>query len=362
MIKRMIVRVGKRVRKTLPAHKPEFSNVKKICLFKPGAIGDVLMTTPLIRALRRRFPKAKIDYWVEQWSAPVLKHNPHLNRVISFDERHALQKNPFPMLALAERVKRERYDIMFMLDFHYLANLFAAWCRIPVRIGFDREGEGFFNTLNAQYGKRKYDVESYLGLAKLVGAHTDRKIDFFISPEEARFANAFFKKHKLNPKKTIAIAPGGARNPGMDLNIKRWPADRFARVAEALVKKGWQILLIGKGLGDQAAARIVKQKAKAVDATGNIPLRKSAALIAHSAKLICNDSGPMHIAAAVGTPIVAVFGPTDPMKLAPRGPKHRILWKHPKSRPCYLDGKLLPCPDRHQCIKRVLVEDVVKAV
>ncbi len=346
-----------------PHHLPDFRTVRSICLFKTGAIGDVLMTTPLVRTLRARFPQARIDYWVGSWSAPVMKNNPHLDHIIAFDEKHILRRNPLAVHRLAHAIRRQRYDLMFVLDFSYLANVFAAWCRVPIRIGFDRNGGGFPNTLNVPYGKRIYDVDSYLHLARLVGARPRaHQIELVLTASEKKFAQAFFQKEKLLPTTTIGIAPGGARNPGMTLDIKRWPAERFAAVAEALTRKGWRVLLIG-GPDDRDAAAVVQQHVPtAINAVGRFPLRRSAALIKQCASLICNDSGPMHLAVAVGTPVIALFGPTDPKKLAPRRQHDRVLWKHPDKMPCYKDGKLMACTDRHACIQRITIQDVLRAV
>lgn len=363
-MKKIIIGFGKTAKKILPKKEPDLSKVKKICIFKVGAIGDVLMTTPLVRWLCSRFPKAQIDYWTGKWSSPVIENNHHLDHVKAFDEKIIFRKKLFALQKLAKKIRKEKYDLMFMLDFSYLANIFAkVICRMPVIIGFDRNGEGFLLTKTAKYGKRRYDVEAYLDLARLVKAKPsdNSNMEMFFKPEEDKFAREFFKKHKLNPEKTIAIAPGGAKNPGMDLDFKRWPAVRFAKVAKALEKKGYQILLIG-GPGDREASDIVKVVVKCTDATGKFSLRKSSALLRYCKQLVCNDSGPMHIAAAVGTPVTAVFGPTDPKKLAPRGRKHKILWKHPDNKPCYVDGELLNCPDNHKCIKHITVNDVLKAI
>lgn len=364
MPKKIIVSIGGFVRKLIPPRKPDFSRVRKVCFFKLGAIGDVLMTTPLVRAVCARFPKARIDYWVGKWSAPVLENNPHLDNVFVFDEKTVLNKNLVGLGKLAKKIRKKNYDVIFVLDFSYLSNLFALWCRIPFRIGFDRNGEGFPNNLNVPYGKRVHDIDSYLKMAGLVNAKTGMNgmTEIFLTPKEDEFARDFFKKNNLSPKKTIAIAPGGAKNPGMTLDIKRWPAKRFAIVAEKLAMKGWKILLVG-GRDDKEAARIVKSVVpKAVDAVGKFSLKQSAALIKRCARLLCNDSGLMHVAAAVRTPVIAIFGPTDPKKLAPRGPKDKFLWKHHNKKPCYLDGVLYDCPDNHECVKRVTVQEVLRAL
>lgn len=329
MLRRVLVGVGSRVRKIMPKKKTRLIKVRKICVFKPGAIGDVLMTTPFLKALRQRFPNAQIDYWVGKNSAFLLAKNQNINRVITFDEHNALGKRAFRMLALAQKVHNTNYDVMFMLDFSYLANVFAAACRVPVTIGFDRGGEGFPLTLSIPYGKVKHQIEYYLDLAYLVGAKriTEPRMEFKLSTDDMKFAEQFFKKHKLNPARTIAIAPGGARNLGQDMPSRRWPAERFAQIAQKLAEQGWQMLLIGRSPGDdEPVPAMLNAAPKAVNAIGNFNYRQSAALMRLSRLLICNDSGPMHVAAAIGTPTVSIFGPTDPRRKAPLGAKHLWLW------------------------------------
>jgi ADP-heptose:LPS heptosyltransferase len=250
-----------------------------------------------------------------------------------------------------------------MLDFSYLAGAFAFFCGVPIRIGFDREGEGFFFNRTAQYGARVYDADSYLKLGKLVGADSrKRPMRIFLTDKEKYFARKFFKEHNLVQSRTVAISPGGAKNPAYDMDAKRWPAERFAEVAEELAKIGKVILVVG-GPGDvQFAKAIINKVPKAVNAAGMFSLRETAALIARASRLVCVDSGLMHVSVAVGTPVVAIFGPTDPMKLAPRGREHRILWKHPDKMPCYVDGVLHECPDKNRCIDRVSVTDVIRVL
>jgi heptosyltransferase-2 len=362
-LKRIVVSIGRVFRQIVRRSAPCLDSVRKIGVYKAGAIGDVLMTTPFVRALRARFPKARIDYWTGKWSSPVIENNPAIDSVVSFDEKAVVRRNFFAALKLLRMVRQKKYDLFCMLDIDVFANLFAAMSNSGLTAGFDRNGEGFPLSITAHYGRRQSDIKSYLGIAAALGANQkDEKPALFLTAKEKCFANAFFRRHKLIPSRTVAIAAGGAKNPGMTLEFKRWPAERFAAVAEWLVQKGRQVLLIG-GSGDTGASKKVRARVpQAVDATGKTSLRGSAALLSLCSRLVCNDSGPMHVAAALGIPVTAVFGPTDPVKLAPFGKEHRILWKHPGKKPCYLDGRLFSCPDNHECIRRVGVRDVLEVL
>lgn len=329
MIKQMVVRVGRLTQRSAPRQILIPKVVRKICVFKIGAMGDVLMSTPMVHALRQRFPAARIDYWLGEAAATVLAGNKDLNNVISFPDNTFLGKRIDLAIALARRISAERYDLMFILDKHWSLGTFGKLCNIPIRVGFDREGEGFGSTLRVPYGPVKHEVDYYLDLAYAVGARkvAQPKVELALGKQDLAFAKAFFKQYGLSPSKTIGIAPGGAKNPGQDMVIRRWPVDRFAAVAKTLAAQGWQILLIGRSPGDDhVLPAMLGAVPNAINAVGNLTLRQSAALMKQCRVFICNDSGPMHFAAAVGTPTVSIFGATDPYRKAPRGKQHKWVW------------------------------------
>lgn len=337
---------------------------KRICVFKIGAIGDVLMSTPFVHALRQRFPKSRIDYWTGNWSAPVLAGNHDLDHVLAFDDATFLRKRVDLAIRLARQIAAQHYDVMFVLDKHWSLAVFGRMCGVPVRIGFDREGEGFANTVAIPYGPVKHEVDYYLDLAYAVGAKRVRqpKLELALGQGDRRFAKRFFAEHKLDARKTIGIIPGGAKNPGQQMAIRRWPVEGFAAVAKALTKEGWQIVLIGRSPGDDDVLPVMLEAVpSAVNAIGTSTLQQSAALMEQCRVVVCNDSGPMHLAAAVGTPTVSIFGATDPHRKAPRGAKHLWVWNpidcvHAETFGVYTEPRLL------KNILKVKPEHVLKAV
>lgn len=136
----------------------------KILVFKLGAIGDVLMTTPFLRALREKYPDAEIVYYIGEWSSEVLKFNKRISRMEVFDEKPIYKADVKALLALRKRIKKEKFDMAFILEKSKTANLFIWSCGIKERIGFDRNGEGFPNTKNVKYGVVKHEIEYYLEL------------------------------------------------------------------------------------------------------------------------------------------------------------------------------------------------------
>ncbi len=317
--------------KTIAVTKKRAFNIRptRICIFKIGAIGDVLMSTPMVHALRQRYPKARIDYWTGQWSAKVLHGNRDLDSVVAFDDATFFKKRVDLVIRLARQIASQRYDAMLLLDKHWSLGTFGRLCNVPVRIGFDRNGEGFAHTITVPYLPVKHEVDYYLELAYKANAKKVRqpKLELALSQHDRIFAERFLKQHNLSPGKTVCIVPGGAKNPGQNMPIRRWPTEYFAIVAQALAREGWRILLVGKSPGDDDTLPVMLQAVPdAVNAIGDFTLQQSAALMKKCRVVICNDSGPMHLAAAVNTPTVSIFGATDPHRKAPRGPNHLWVW------------------------------------
>ncbi|MDP2750788.1 MAG: lipopolysaccharide heptosyltransferase II, partial [Nanoarchaeota archaeon] len=134
--------------------------VKKILFIKSGAIGDVIMTTPLIRTVRNEFPEAEIQYCTGNWSKGVLENNKNIDKIIPFEEKIIFKKNIFKLLKLAKSLSKEKFDLCFVLDWSYLAGLFAAMCApSAIRIGFNRNSEGFAHSIRVPYGDKKHDSQ-----------------------------------------------------------------------------------------------------------------------------------------------------------------------------------------------------------
>ncbi len=302
-------------------------DVKKIAVIKTGAIGDVLMTTPFLRVLRKRFPKARIVYYVGSWAKDVLVGNRNLDKVIEFDQSMFFRKKIFSVLKLAKEIRKEKYDLCFSLDKHYLLNIFAYLCKIPLRVGFDRYGEGFANTLNVRYGPVKHEIDYYLELAYKVGAKIteNRNLEMFLSKKDTLFADEFFRKNKI--KNAVAVAPGGAKNPGEPVHfVRRWPQEKFLELVEKIKS---QVILLG-GPGDIEVAEFILKNLKknnVYSLVGKTSLKEAAAVMKKCRCVVCCDSGLMHIASVVNKRIISIFGPTNPARKAPLHKESVAIWK-----------------------------------
>lgn len=337
-------------------------NIKKILVFKIGALGDILMTAPFLRSLRKRFPAAEITYLAGEFCKPVLEGNKNIDRLETFDHNIFYKKNLSGVLNLVTRIKKEKYDCVFILDKHFFVNWAISLTRIPIRIGFDRYGEGFANTVNIQYNKVRHEIDYYLELAYAAGAKkvnsaAEKHLDISVSAKDISFAKTFIRKNKLNPARLVCLVPGGASNPGQNMSTRRWPVDKFRQLADKLVEKKYDIILIG-GPGDREFAKDFNSKA--VSAVGKTTLKQSIALIKLCKAAVVSDSGPMHFASAVNTPTISIFGVTDPRRKAPistKNVKHVYVWKKPTIKEWNDDGVFRDF-DKVKTIEEITVEQV----
>ena len=309
-------------------------NIKNILIIRSGALGDVIMTTPFIRSVRKNYPHAKISYLVGEWSASVLKNNPFIDEVITFNDNIINKKRFFGIVTLIKKVKLKKFDTAFILDKSYLWNLFAFFSGIVYRIGFDRDGEGFPNTINVPFDGKKYELEYNLDLLKKMRLKIiDTKMELFPSQSDFEKAKEIIRKTKGI---VIGIAPGGAKNPGQEMAEKRWPREKYLELIKKLTThKNISIMLFG-GPTDTDIGKFIElntQKKRMINLIGKTNLHQSYLLMKKCKVVITHDSGPLHLAAASGTKIIALFGPTPPHRFAPKNAM--ILYKGTPEKPGY---------------------------
>lgn len=305
-------------------------NVKKILIFKIGAIGDVLMSTPLVREIRKAFPKAKITYAVGNYSASVLEGNKNIDHLLKFDQNMFFKKNIISALKLRNEINKQKFDIAFVLDKHWSFGLFIKMCGIPVRVGFDRNREGKYNTHNIVYQQVKHEIDYYLSLLDAINVKHSKntQIDLPLNKKDISFADSFFKKNKLKGKVIGMLIGGGGDNPGESGAIRKWPTDKYIELIQRLAVN-YKIILLGGPKDGELNKDVMKfvKNVNVVNSAGHCNIKQSATLMKKCALIITHDSGPMHMASAVNDMIISIFGPTNPKRKAPLHDKSVAIWK-----------------------------------
>ena len=298
-----------------------------ILLVRTDRIGELLLTTPAFGAVRESFPGAKITLLVKPSSSPVVEGNPCVDSIVRLD--------PGPDLdSIAKRLRFIRFlggsgfDMVIIFNPSKFFNVAVFLAGIPVRVGYDRK-LGFLLT-NAIEDKKylceKHEVEYNLDLAKAARAGIlNKKLCFPLAETDERAAAEILAQSGIAGGAFVAVHPGTS-NPE-----KLWPAERFARVCDKMIDAfGIKAVLVG-GEDERGAAGEVKAKMRnaATDLTGRLALKEFGALLKRSALLISCDSGPVHIASAVGTPVVALFGEARPggssKRWGPYGEGHIVV-------------------------------------
>jgi lipopolysaccharide heptosyltransferase II len=334
---------------------------RRILVIKPCCLGDVLMTTPVLAALRLRYPHSTIHYAVGRHARPAIAGHPDVAALIDAGEGAARTKRS--ILALLRRMRNGRYDMCLVLERSPLFAVLPLLAGIPVRAGIDSGGRGFALNVRVPWDESLHEADLYLSVAGALDCPTDGHHLRFVPDASARMAaDDLMHRHSLGGR-IVAIAPGGGTNPGMDLPEKRWPPERFAALADRLVQEeGVTVAIIGGPLDRPVCdAMRAAMHAPCVDLTGDTPFAERAAFLQRCALFVGNDSGPMHLAVAAGCPVVAIFGPTDVGLYGPYHARAITVRRDIPCSPCFVHGHFPPCPNHHACMRGLLTDEVFAA-
>ncbi|HVP36977.1 MAG TPA: lipopolysaccharide heptosyltransferase II [Terriglobales bacterium] len=335
-------------------------NPGKILIIQTAFLGDVVLTTPLIKAVRKKYPQAKIFFLLIPQTKELLRNNPNLDGIIVYDKKGE-EKGIFGFLNLVKKIKSSEFDLAIIPHRSFRSALIAFLARITQRIGFDKSSGAFFLTQKIKYIQNQSETKRNLSLlGNDLSLESDSQPELFPSEEDFRYVAELLKEWSLKTDdKIIGIAPGSV------WNTKRWLPERYGQVAENLIEKlGVKVIFIGGKEDEVLCHEIVnKMKTKPFIAAGEISPLQSAALISSCKVMLSNDTAPLHIAVAMGVPVVAIFGSTIPeFGFAPTGKNDVVIQKKLYCRPCGIHGRK-KCPEKHfRCMKEITAEDVFKVV
>jgi heptosyltransferase-2 len=345
----------------LTKYETRFYNPKKIMVRATNWIGDAVMSLPAIEALHARFPNSEIVLVSKPWVSEVYWNHPAVSRQIVYDAEGE-HRGVRGFWKLVWKLRSERFDAAILLQNAFQA-AWMAWCAgIPVRIGYTRDGrssllsEAVEVPPPAAYGHQVYYYLQLLFRSGLIEKpKTLQEIRLHIAESEGKWAVKQLQTVGLGGRRfLVGICPGASHG-----GAKRWLPDRYANLADRLIDGlGADVLIFGS----PAERPLAEAVARAMEHTpvlvaGKTTLREFMALLAKCHLVITNDSGSMHLAAALGLPLVAVFGSTDERDTGPVGLQVRII-KHPvECSPC----GLRECPIDFRCMTGISVDEVYTA-
>ena len=332
--------------------------VEKLLIRAVNWVGDAVMTTPAIGAIRESFPQAEITLLTNPLVAQLFSPHRWVDRVITFD-RNGEHKGIAGRFRLAAQLRKQAFDAAVILPNSFESALIPWLAGIPIRLGKCSDGRGFMLTGRYLPDDRKpvaHEVEYYLDLVRHFGITGQaREPHLTLTPDEEQSAAARLAEHGISAYDfIIGVNPGAAFG-----SAKRWYPERFADVAERLAAAWSAKVVIFGGPGETDIADNIERHlaGQCGNLAGKTNLRELMALIHRCNFLVTNDSGPMHIAAALGVQLVAIFGSTDHATTAPYTDRATIVRRDVDCAPC----KLRECPTDHRCMTAVSADDVVQA-
>ncbi len=320
--------------------------IKKILCIKPRGIGDIILSTIVLDNLKSYFTSATIDYMTEHFAMPSLQNNPMINKIISADRKEFVLKTIF-------KIRKENYDLILDMWSNPRTAQLTYFSKAKYRVGFAYQGRKYaYNILGTSERGDHHSAEHNLELLKpLEIPITSKNIHYYVSDDEKVFADNYFQKNFNANEKIIGIIPAGG------WSSKRCDASKWVEICREILKKYKVKFLILWGPGDEDDTYFIQEQLNEDAVTiPSLSLRKMCALFNICNVIIANDSGPMHISAAMGKPTLGIFGPTDPKKHGPYSPNSTYVIKEDLF--CIVCNKLI-CPYNHECMLQLPLEKVM---
>lgn len=341
----------------------------RVLVIKLAHFGDVLLASPVLSVLKNHAPRAEIDALVYAETAAMLSGHPALAELFTIDRRSAqkgLVQRLSSELELLKRLRKRRYDLVVALSdkprVAWIARLTRARYAVTAERG-DRPGfwrRSFTHFYPVARGNTRHTVETHLDALRRIGiwpAEQERRVTLIPGDAAEQRADALLAWHGLRRGQFIQV------HPGSRWLFKSWPAARVAELLNILHERGERVVLTGANAGNEAAYLrdvFAGLRHPIVNLTGKLSLNELAAVTARARLFVGVDSAPLHIASAMGTPAVALFGPSGEVEWGPWQIAHRIVASEHRCRPCGVNG----CggSNRSECLETLPVERVLAAI
>lgn len=329
----------------------------KTLIVGPSWVGDMVMAQALFKAIKARYPYTAIDVLAPEWSRPLTERMPEVSTSIAMPLKHGEMKLN-TRYKLGVNLRKEQYNRSYVLPNSFKSALIPFWAKIPQRIGW--RGEWRYGLLNdvrvLDKQKMPLMVERYVALAD-EKEHSSTQMLFrpalVVRPEEVV---ATLSRYQLTADRPIMVlCPGAEFGPS-----KRWPEGYYATLANHYLNQGWQVWIFGSAKDAEVASLIQTQtQMRCTDLTGRTTLGEAIDLMSLAKVVVTNDSGLMHIAAALNRSLVAVYGSTDPSFTPPLNENVAIVKEKMACSPCFKRT----CPlGHHECMQKLSVAKVIQSV
>jgi len=310
---------------------------KTVLVLRFSAVGDVVLTGPAIHALRIAWPDARIVYAVKQRLSHLVEHNPNVDDVIALRDGEGL-------FSYARRLRATRPSVVLDLHGKIRSRIVRALLPgVPKVVWHKRD---FRDTLPVKLALRPYHASMlfadryHAAVEQMVGRELPKgKLEYFLGPDDLAVADAALRAAGVDPHRPLL-----GLSPGANWATKRWPVERFAGLARRALERGLQVAVQGSASEAPLGTAVARLAPGAVDLSGKLDLRGLGGFIARCTAFAANDSGPMHMARALGVPTLAFFGSTDPTMFDFRG--HEVLFAGIPCAPCSFFGRRR-CPRGH---------------
>ncbi len=333
--------------------------MQKILVFTKNWLGDVIFEEPLVRTLKSRYPESEITCVTNPRCESILSANPNVDHVILFDDRER-DKDIFSKFKLVLELRKKKFHKAFILHRSLSRAAIVFFAGIKERYGYDSKGRSFFLTKAIKEPTTsQHRVDYLMNILKEVGIerNEEAKYRFYFSDKDKVYVDKLLEQYRIHPNSYICI------NPGANWDKKRWPASYFAELIDKISEiADYNFIITGAEKDSSLAEAIMSKvkKAKPVIFCGNTDLTQLAALYSMSKFVVSADSGPSHIASGVGSPVVAIFGPTSFIETGPKGIGDvYIVANLPAgcSRPCFDEA----CDD-NECMRTISAEVVFQEI
>ncbi len=328
------------------------NEIRRIVVRTPTWVGDAVMSLPALHELRRLFPEARITVVSPPGSADIFLDSDTVDNIL-------IQQTSgfFAVFSNAREWRRQRFDLAVLFQNAFAAAASAFLARVPLRIGYatDRRSALLSTSLPVPTWKdERHESFYYLNIIRELGrtlsgaqtVETEPIFNLLVSEERKQSARQMLSDQGADFSGPLAILCPGSINS----RAKRWPAERYAELADRLTAAGMNVVLIGSpGELDVSRQVMAQAKHKPIALTGKTSVAEVVALISVAGVLITNDTGPAHIGAALGTPTLVIFGPTNPLTTYPFSAKAQVIREPPDCAPCMLRD----CPIDHRCMTAI---------